>query len=80
MSRPANARLAVLGVLALAFLLEGCGRKGPLDAPPGAWVTPRGTAPIRPDTPPPEQVVDEDGKVIAPAGPKRRLPGDWLID
>jgi predicted small lipoprotein YifL len=28
-------RLAVIGALATAFALAGCGRKGPLDPPPG---------------------------------------------
>ena len=28
-------RLAVIGALAMAFALAGCGRKGALDAPPG---------------------------------------------
>ena len=29
-------RLALIGVLAAALGLAGCGRKGPLDPPPGA--------------------------------------------
>jgi len=31
-------RLAVLGVLAAALTVAGCGRKGPLDAPPSAAI------------------------------------------
>jgi predicted small lipoprotein YifL len=30
-----SSRLAVIGALAMAFALAGCGRKGPLDPPPG---------------------------------------------
>ena len=75
-------RLTAIGVLvATAFVLTGCGRKGPLDPPPGAWVTPPGTTPIREGQQPASQPdFGPDGKPIAPAGPNRRLPGDWLID
>jgi predicted small lipoprotein YifL len=75
---------AILGVLALA--LGGCGRKGALDPPPGGYVleptttttpvTPRGER-LAPRTGP---AYDEDGKPIAPEGPKRRTPLDWLLD
>jgi predicted small lipoprotein YifL len=72
--------LAVAG--AIAALLSGCGRKGPLDPPPGAWVTPPGgvshtrAAPAPPAT----QEYGPDGRPIAPAGPQRSIPADWLID
>ncbi len=74
--------IAFAGTLALA----GCGRKGPLDPPPGGYslerkttntaVTDRGIkqAPRR------SQEYDEDGRPIAPEGPKRQHPLDWLID
>ncbi len=75
---------AVIGICALT--LAGCGRKGALDPPPGGYalertttttpVTGRGEAmPSRSD-----RTYDEDGKPIAPEGPKRRTPADWLID
>ncbi len=74
-------RLTVIGALAAAFVLTGCGRKGPLDPPPGAWVTPPGTTPIPASQQPAAQPqTSPDGKPIAPTGPNRRLPGDWLID
>jgi predicted small lipoprotein YifL len=76
--------LALVGAFALA--LAGCGRKGALDPPPGGYalerattttpVTGRGEAlPARK-----EPVYDEEGKPIAPEGPRRRSPADWLID
>jgi predicted small lipoprotein YifL len=34
--RPGKAGLAVLGLTLLGLALSGCGRKGPLDPPPGA--------------------------------------------
>jgi len=72
--------LAVAGALA-ALLLAGCGRKGPLDAPPGAWVTPPGTVSHQRAAPAAAtQEYGPDGKPIAPAGPQRRIPADWLID
>ena len=72
-------RLAVACALAAA-LLAGCGRKGPLDPPPGAWVTPVGTRAIPAGQVQAAPEYDENGNAIAPSGPKRRLPGDWLID
>jgi predicted small lipoprotein YifL len=77
--------LAIIGVLALA--LAGCGRKGALDPPPGGYaleprantstpVTSRGEALPKRTGP----AYDEDGKPIAPEGPKRRTPADWLLD
>jgi predicted small lipoprotein YifL len=75
--------LALVGALALA--LAGCGRKGALDPPPGGYaldptintpVTNRGEALPRRSGP----AYDEEGKPIAPDGPKRRTPADWLLD
>ena len=82
---------AVLGALSLALPLAGCGRKGPLDPPPGGYafeqgtirtpVSRKGSAPV---TSAPankeEPTYDEEGHPIAPAGSKKRLPGDWLLD
>jgi predicted small lipoprotein YifL len=64
--------LAVLGVLALALI--GCGRKGPLDLPPSAAINqPPGAAAEAP-------AIGPDGRPIAPAGTKKRLPIDSLLD
>jgi predicted small lipoprotein YifL len=65
--------LVVLGIL--AFALSGCGRKGPLDLPPSAAINqPPGTAAAE------APAVGPDGRPIAPAGNKKRLPIDWLLD
>jgi predicted small lipoprotein YifL len=76
--------VAVSAVLALP--LAACGRKGPLDPPPGGYTieqgigkTPtsrKGSAPEA-DT---KQQYDEDGRPIIPQGRNRRLPADWLLD
>jgi len=78
--------LAVIGALALALPLSACGRKGPLDPPPGGSrldggairtpVTRKGVDPVQ-DKPP---EYDENGRPIAPTGPRKKLPADWLID
>jgi predicted small lipoprotein YifL len=83
-TRVATIRLALFGTLAAALLLSGCGRKGALDPPPGGYALPsdrnnttpttdRGISPGQPD-------YDAQGKPVAPRGPKKRLPGDLLID
>jgi hypothetical protein len=72
-----------IGALAAALLLTGCGRKGPLDPPPGGWqVQQRGRmVPVSTKPAPPAPVeYDAQGRPIAPEGPSRRIPADWLID
>jgi hypothetical protein len=78
--------VAVIGAIALALPLAGCGRKGALDPPPGGYelepVTTKTPTTRRAAPPPKDQQpeYDEDGRPIAPQGLKRKLPGDWLID
>ena len=74
MIRPiAFAPVVGLGMLALA--LAGCGRKGPLDAPPSAAITqPAGAAGNE------APATDADGQPIAPPGKKNKLPIDWILD
>ena len=72
--------LAVIGALALALPLAACGRKGPLDPPPGgyaleqaAWQDAATTRKVRqrgPDGSQPE--YDDDGRPIAPQGLRRK--------
>ena len=64
-------RLAAICVLtlALALTLSACGRRGPLDAPPGVVNTPQG--PVQ---------LDSEGKPLAPPGQKKRIPLDVLLD
>ena len=62
------------GILLLAcagLTLSACGRRGPLDAPPGASSSLDQPADIQ---------MDAQGRPLAPQGQKRRLPIDWLLD
>jgi predicted small lipoprotein YifL len=75
--------LVMTGALAAALPLSACGRKGPLDPPPGGMAldsrsaaTPVSRQGLRPDQP----ESDTEGRPLAPAGPKRRIPADWLLD
>jgi predicted small lipoprotein YifL len=65
--------LIALAVISLA--LAGCGRKGPLDLPPSAAINqPPGTAAAE------APAHDPEDRPVAPAGTKRRLPIDPLLD
>jgi predicted small lipoprotein YifL len=67
-------RVALAGALAAAFAVAGCGKKGPLDAPPLA-----ASEPVPPGQPP-AATYSPNGKPNAPAEEKRRTILDWLID
>ena len=85
-------RLALIGALVASLGLAACGRKGPLDLPPGgsyagepqASTPGRTTAPmilpiggqVKDDNP----GVGPDGKPQAPRGPNKRIPLDALLD
>ena len=62
------------GALAVALLLAGCGRKGALDPPPAASAT--GETRIQQEP----LKTDSTGTMIAPKGPIKKIPPDWLID
>jgi len=87
LSRPVLPRilLVAIGIVVLALPLAACGRKGPLDPPPGGYRLEPGTARTptsrRGETRPQErpQDYDEDGRPIIPEGPKRSFPLDPLI-
>ena len=86
MARFMSCRIGMIGALAAVLLLAGCGRKGPLDAPPNTSAL-QSSAPVPstadPNAPPARGMAkdfDEEGKPIAPAGPKTRRFLDWLID
>ena len=66
-------RAAFLGALALALglTLSACGRRGPMDPPPGAASVVEQPADIQ---------MDAQGRPLALQGQKRRLPIDWLLD
>jgi predicted small lipoprotein YifL len=69
--------LATVAICLIAVALSGCGRKGGLDAPPGASVV---------NQPVPAQTgaeVTPDGQpmqIAPPASPPPRTVLDWLID
>jgi len=74
---------AVLGVLSAALLFSACGRKGPLDPPPGAALQPAPEA--QPGASGDQagagaQEHGPDGRPLASRGQKKTLPIDWLID
>jgi predicted small lipoprotein YifL len=72
--------LAVVAVFAAATLLTACGRKGPLDPPPAASVTGEKAAPIGSAATAANPGVDANGKPLAPAGEKKRIPLDVLLN
>jgi predicted small lipoprotein YifL len=86
------AHIAVIGALATAFALAGCGRKGPLDPPPSAAVAqpaqaasqgPRGAVnPLQTgqEAPAAPAAFDAQGRPMASRGVKKPLPMDWLIE
>ena len=77
-----QARLAVLGLIVLALGLSACGRKGPLDAPPGAGIA--GEQPAAQPTGPGAifgaPAPAEDAPPEATKGPKRRIILDGLLN
>lgn len=60
-------RVAVIVTIASTLVLAGCGRKGPLDPPPGAAL-PNG----------PAGAAAQPSE--APPAAKEKSPLDWLID
>ena len=78
-------RIATLSVLVAMILLSGCGRKGPLDPPPGSTFQPpssntqveEGDNSTQPNV---QSTFGQDGRPIAPRGVKKKLPADALID
>ena len=72
-------RLVIIG--ALAAVLAGCGRKGSLDLPPGAAAD--ATTVVPQDSTSPTLVGTMTGnssKPVAPAGPKKSIPLDVLLN
>jgi predicted small lipoprotein YifL len=71
--RSSNRTARVLAISALALTLgltlSACGRRGPLEMPPGVVGTQQGLIEL-----------DEQGRPIAPPGERKRLPIDALLD
>ncbi len=85
-------RLALIGALAVSLGLAACGRKGPLDPPPGASLATQPQAQHRDATategprPVGGQATDNNagigpnGRPVAPQGPNKRIPLDVLLN
>lgn len=85
-------RLATFSVLIGALGLAGCGRKGPLDPPPGASLvdpqangpglaSPIGASPIGGSKPSHNALeIGSNGQPLAPKGPNKRIPLDVLLN
>jgi predicted small lipoprotein YifL len=76
------ARFAAVAAVGAALGLSACGRKGPLDLPPGA----AHTAQPAPEVPvsgkaEPRAGLTRDGKAVAPppSGDNRPFILDWLV-
>jgi predicted small lipoprotein YifL len=86
-------RLAVIGALIASLGLAACGRKGPLDPPPGASLdnqpqpeastmrSPIGASPIGGGSGGSgDAVMSADGRAQAPKGPNKKIPLDVLLN
>jgi predicted small lipoprotein YifL len=67
-----------------ALGLSGCGRKGALDAPPGAAIAPADASAASTEPQPERSLLgDPSGRSsapVAPKGVKKRIPLDVLLD
>ncbi len=71
-------RIALIGALVVSLGLAACGRKGPLDPPPGASLAgDQATPVVQPDS---RAVLGPDGKPIATGGTNKRIPLDVLLN
>ena len=85
---------ALATMLVASFGLAGCGRKGPLDPPPGASLagvaqpnmpdlinaSPISASPIGGQTGDGNPGVSTDGQALAPKMPHKRIPLDVLLN
>lgn len=74
-------RLAAIGLIAVGLTLSGCGRKGPLDAPPGGLAASEDGAPQEPGAAG-GAVLRKGGVRGLPTiqGPDRPIPLDALLN
>jgi predicted small lipoprotein YifL len=77
------ARIAAVAAVAATLGLSACGRKGPLDLPPGAAqhsAQPTSEVPVS-GVAEPQAGLSRDGKAVAPPprGDNRPFILDWLV-
>jgi predicted small lipoprotein YifL len=72
-------KVALIAALAASLGLAACGRKGPLDPPPGASLAGDQTVPAG-DAKYGPPIIGPDGRPLAPAGPNKRIPLDVLLN
>jgi predicted small lipoprotein YifL len=73
--------LALIGMMGVALALSACGRKGGLDLPPSASIAEPAPAPASQSTS--EATAGgwaADSRPVAPTGPDKRTPLDFLLD
>jgi predicted small lipoprotein YifL len=73
-------RIALTAALAASLGLAACGRKGPLDPPPGASLAGDQAVPASAPIQNNNGGVNSEGRAIAPTGPKKRIPLDVLLN
>jgi predicted small lipoprotein YifL len=73
-------RLALVGALVASLGLAACGRKGPLDSPPGGSLAGDQATPIGGQSKDENPGVDANGRPQAPKGPNKRIPLDVLLN
>jgi predicted small lipoprotein YifL len=73
-------RLALVGALIASLGLAACGRKGPLDPPPGSSLVEEKASPIGGQSHDHSAGVTDEGRAQAPKGEKKRIPLDVLLN
>jgi len=74
-------RLALIGALVASLGLAACGRKGPLDPPPGGSLAgDQAVTPIGGQAKDGYNGVNANGQPQAPAGPNKRIFLDDLLN
>jgi predicted small lipoprotein YifL len=73
-------RLSLIVALVAALGLAACGRKGPLDPPPGASLAGEQATTAGGENQPDRRILGPDGKPIAPGNTNKRIPLDVLLN
>ena len=73
-------RLSLVVALVAAFGLAACGRKGPLDPPPGASLAGEQATTADGEPQRDRRILGPDGKPIASGNTNKRIPLDVLLN